>query len=322
MFGLAMGEWFMLRPLRRVILLMVAIVFAVVTNLARTVALSLQAEWHGLGAVEHAHDLIGNIVITTLILAIWLAGKLLAPRKSPTPLPRAGEMKKRARVFITGILASRVPGFRWVFLLALAGFVAARVVYGQIEAGDPAQSAPYFIAKIDNISNRSVEIPRAIWNELRPTSGEYIQRKDVDLPRGTGDSFHFFWKPSPWNRFVLVHRPDICMPGVGWQVVGSPEPVDVMFGERSARLHIFRFRRGNVHAIELWGAWRNGEPVALDYEPAQVLGAAIAPPTMNLEGKRKSATEIVACSLISENVPPDAKNAVALLRSVFDYNPR
>ncbi|HEX8280799.1 MAG TPA: exosortase/archaeosortase family protein, partial [Chthoniobacterales bacterium] len=52
MFGLAMGEWFLLRPARRLALLAVAIALALLTNLARTLALSLQAEWHGVAAVE------------------------------------------------------------------------------------------------------------------------------------------------------------------------------------------------------------------------------------------------------------------------------
>src|SRR2546426_12594782 len=60
MFGLAMGEWFLLRPLRRIAILLIAIAFALITNLIRTVALSLQAEWHGLDVVEKIHDLTGT----------------------------------------------------------------------------------------------------------------------------------------------------------------------------------------------------------------------------------------------------------------------
>src|SRR5439155_16815685 len=52
MFGLAMGEWFLLRPLRRIALLFIAIALALITNLIRTLALSLWAEWNGLDAVE------------------------------------------------------------------------------------------------------------------------------------------------------------------------------------------------------------------------------------------------------------------------------
>src|SRR5207245_2044932 len=77
MFGLAMGEWFLLRPARRLILLFVAIALALATNLARTLALSLQAEWNGIDSLDRVHDLIGNVMISTLIVGTWIAGKLL-----------------------------------------------------------------------------------------------------------------------------------------------------------------------------------------------------------------------------------------------------
>src|SRR6476620_5350295 len=40
MFGLAIDEWFLLRPLRRIVLLLVAIALALCTNLIRTLVLS------------------------------------------------------------------------------------------------------------------------------------------------------------------------------------------------------------------------------------------------------------------------------------------
>ena len=89
MFGLAMGEWFLLRPARRVVLLLLAIALALATNLARTLALSLQAEWHGVDSLDRVHDFIGNTTITALIVGIWVAGKLLAPRAKRRPLPPA-----------------------------------------------------------------------------------------------------------------------------------------------------------------------------------------------------------------------------------------
>src|SRR5215203_2958750 len=51
MFGLAVGEWFLLRPTRRVGLLALSIGLALVINLGRTLVLALQAEWHGVHSV-------------------------------------------------------------------------------------------------------------------------------------------------------------------------------------------------------------------------------------------------------------------------------
>jgi hypothetical protein len=202
----------------------------------------------------------------------------------------------------------------------LLGIFCARIVYGRLEAQDRTQTAPFFIVRIDNSNgNRLAAVPREIWNELRPTSGEYVRRQSSELPRGSADCFHFFWKPSAWNRFALVHRPDICMPGVGWEPDGPAEPLDTVLDGRSIRCYIFRFKRGNTHALEIWGAWRNGEAVSLEYRPEQVLDAVAPPPSLHLEGKRRSATEIIACSVIAEEGKPEIEIAVALLQSVFHY---
>ncbi|MGI9088597.1 MAG: exosortase/archaeosortase family protein [Chthoniobacterales bacterium] len=320
MFGLALGEWFLLRPARRVLLLGLAIILALATNLARTLALSLQAEWHGLAAVENVHDLVGNITITSLIVAIWLTGKLLAPRQGQDPWRELGQ---RWQVFRRGLLVRREPAFAFLVIASVAGLVCARMLYGSIESRDHTQTAPFFAAQASEIAgDQFVPVPREIWNELRPTSGEYLRRHDQSLPRGVADFYHFFWKPSPWNRFALVHRPDICMPGVGWELSGAPTAMEIEFNGRPVRFHAFRFHRGPYHALQMWGVWRNGEALSLDYSAAQALGAAAPPSTLQIEGKRHSATEIAACSLFSEQNEPSAEMAVALLRSVFQYKPQ
>ena len=109
------------------------------------------------------------------------------------------------------------------------------------------------------------------------------------------------------------------MPGIGWESAGAPEPIEVKFGDDQLRFYLFRFRRGDVHAVEVWGAWRNGDPVPLEYTPDQVFGAAPPSTGLNLEGKRRSATEIVAATAIVEGREPSSEIAVALLQSVMEY---
>jgi hypothetical protein len=121
-------------------------------------------------------------------------------------------------------------------------------VSAKIEARDQTQTAPFFSVR-GSPSQTRVQLPRDVWNELHPTSGEYIRTRDPRL--GAGEAFHFFWKPSPWNRFVLVHRPDICMPGVGWESTGLPESVTIDFSGHQTQLYLFRFRRGEVEVLEL-----------------------------------------------------------------------
>jgi exosortase len=321
MFGLAMGEWFLLSAGRRFALLAIAIIFALATNLARTLALTLQAHWHGVESVDRVHDLIGNVIITALVLAIWLVGKLLAQPAEPPALPA-----RSTSSFSDLFRALTKPSpriFAMLTLTFLAGIVSARALSVRLEAKDATQTSPFFVAKIDKSgTNRLGKIPREVWNELRPTTGEYIRHDNAALPRGGADCFHFFWKPSPWNRFALVHRPDICMPGVGWQMIGAAEVRETELDGHPLRCYIFRFHRGNAHALELWGAWRNGDAVPLDYQPDQVLGVTAPPAALRFEGKRRSATEIVSCSVIAEGAEPPADIAVEILQSVFKYSPQ
>jgi len=319
MFGLAMGEWFLLRPFRRVALLLIAVALALATNLIRTLALSLQAEWHGLAAIEKIHDLTGTLAVTILVIAIWVCARALCSRPRASAHFDFENLGARLRAFAAAIPATLQCAALVILIAGIFGIAIAQIVSAKIEARDQTQTAPFFFVREDPSQTR-VRLPRDVWNELHPTSGEYIRIRDSRL--GVGETFHFFWKPSPWNRFVLVHRPDICMPGVGWESSGPPESITVDFSGHETQIYLFRFRRGDIEALELWGVWRNGDAVPLDYQPDQILRAAAPPPALHLEGKRRSATEIVACVIGgNRDQPPDPDRAIAILKSVFQYKP-
>jgi len=319
MFGLAMGEWFLLRPLRRIALLFLAIALAFATNLIRTVALSLQAEWHGLDVVEKIHDLTGTLAVIVLVIGIWISALALRSRIRASAHFGFENVGARLRAFGAAIPSILQRAAAAIFIAGIFGIAIAQIVSVKIEARDQTQTAPFFSVR-ESPSQTRVQLPRDVWNELHPTSGEYIRIHDPRL--GAGETFHFFWKPSPWNRFVLVHRPDICMPGIGWESVGPPQSITIDFSGRQTQFYLFRFRRGDIQALELWGVWRNGEAVPLDYQPDQVLRTAAALPALHLEGKRRSATEIVACVIGGDaNHPPKAEQAIAILKTVFQYQP-
>jgi exosortase len=319
MFGLAMSEWFLLRPLRRIALLFIAIALALTTNLIRTLALSLQAEWNGLDAVEKIHDLTGMLAVIVLVIAIWICAVALRSRARGSADFGFENLSAHLRAIGAVIPTTLQRAAAAVLIAGIFGVAIAQVVSAKIEARDQTQTAPFFFVREDP-SQTQVQLPRDVWTELHPTSGEYIRTRDPRL--GAGEAFHFFWKPSPWNRFVLVHRPDICMPGVGWESSGPPESITIDFSGHQTQLYLFRFRRGDIEALELWGVWRNGDAVALDYQPDQVLGVAAAPPPLHLGGKRRSATEIVACVIGgNRDHPAEAERAIAILKSVFQYKP-
>ena len=109
------------------------------------------------------------------------------------------------------------------------------------------------------------------------------------------------------------------MPGIGWTARGSAESVTVLFNGHPVQFYLFHFQRGDTHAIEVWGAWRNAEPVPIDYSIEQVFGTVATPVFLHGGGKRRSATEILACSVLRSGEEPSREIAVALLPAVFDY---
>jgi exosortase len=159
MFGLAMGEWFLLRPSRRVVLLLLAIVLALATNLGRTLTLSLRAEWHGVASVEGIHDLTGNIAVTSLVLGIALLAKLLAGQRrsivARVPIPRS-----------PSLIPS--PAFALAAVSLLAGIFSARILYARAEGTGYSQKAPRFAVRPAAESGAQLRpVPADVWNDQR-----------------------------------------------------------------------------------------------------------------------------------------------------------
>ena len=92
-----------------------------------------------------------------------------------------------------------------------------------------------------------------------------MRHKTALSPAGYVDAYHLFWRPSPMSKTALHHRPDVCMPGSGWKQVGDVETVEIPLDGRPLRWMLFRFERGDLKAMQLWGVWRNGQPVEMDY---------------------------------------------------------
>jgi hypothetical protein len=112
------------------------------------------------------------------------------------------------------------------------------------------------------------------------------------------------------------------MPGLGWESVGAPQSIMIDFPGHQTAFYVFRFRRGALEALQLWGVWRNGDVVSVDYQPDQVLRASTSASALHLEGKRRSATEIVACVITGDSDrPPSADRAIAILKTTFQYLP-
>src|SRR5256885_1665853 len=187
MFGLAMGEWFLLRPLRRIVLLLIAIALALGTNLIRTLVLSLQAEWHGLDAVEKIHDLTGTLAVIVLVFSIWIFARALRQRSDGFEQFRFEKLNTRLRALAEAIPSVLARPASALLIAGIFGIGIAQIVSATIEAQDRHQTTPFFSVREDPSQTR-VRLPRAVWNELHPSSGEYVRIHPSQF--GGREAFH------------------------------------------------------------------------------------------------------------------------------------
>ncbi len=329
MISLAIGELFFLRWPRRVLLIGVCAGIAMVLNLARTLSLCLITEYHGVEAMEKAHDWIGNTILLVLPMLAWGAGRLLLmgeggvpaavlPRKpaadgTPPPRPYLDRVRERWATLDW----PRMPNLAPALVLALAGILAYHSRIAYLNRKDPPQQFPFFTAQVDADKGIAEEpVRKDIWAALSPTKGgNYIVTK-LDPPGVSARLFHFFWKPDAANRWATGHRPDICMPAGGWVSDGAFETVEVEFQGRKVTMHAFRFQGVGVRAVQLWGMWRNGEALEMDF-----FGRLGRNGWSLWSGRTHSAVEVVSCVVVHHGDAAPMDVVSRIVADVFRYQP-
>lgn len=325
MISLAVGELFYLRVVRRLALVVLCAVLAAVLNLGRTLALCLITEYQGAEAMHKAHDGIGDAILIVLPLLAWVMGRVLtlgdgalptAPvsRKPGPDGTRPETHWQRLRRQVRTLRWQAMPAFLPAVLIGLAGFLTYHLWLMVLDHRDPPQDAPYFTVRTGTeTGTRKTEMNEDIWAALSPTVGGTYLRREPEAPGGEVHLYHFFWKPAAANRWVTGHRPDVCMPAGGWVKEGEVEPIDVNFGGQTLRMHLFRFSSVGQRALQVWGIWRNGEPIQMAFFDNPTLEWSL------LSGKSRSAVEVVSCVVPYTDDQPPIDLARRVLGEVLEY---
>ncbi len=263
MVSLAVGELLGLTRPRRNGLVAGAIALALISNLARTFTLCWIMEQHGDEAMHHWHDRVGNIAMYSLYALVYVGGKLLEPRDGAPWPDGSGSWKDR----VGRLQWVQVPDLRPLLAITGAMFTVVHVWYFVLKLQARPQMEPYFELRADSATNgvTQTEFDSEVWKRLGANSGEQVRQKTALAPFGFVDAYHLFWRPSPMSKIALHHRPDICMPGSGWVQVGEVETLEMPLDGQSLHFLLFRFERGDTRAVQVWGVWRNGRPVEMDY---------------------------------------------------------
>ena len=226
MVALFFGEVFRLAIPRRIFLLFIALLGALIGNILRNAVLAMLASSKGLGAVMSWHDAAGIIVLLTTSGVVFLCaypwGKkdLMQPQRFPaaTPLlPRPAD-----RMFRPFVIASLVMIFGSLFGTEAWFRLHERVPPSlldwklqQLPAGSGAESVP-----ISSRTQRMLFYPDGFsegWKGPGPVRGQV---------------FYFRWPPGRTASVALqMHNPEVCLSSIGMHLVRQLGPLDVSVNE-------------------------------------------------------------------------------------------
>jgi hypothetical protein len=140
-------------------------------------------------------------------------------------------------------------------------------------------------------------------------------KSDVPGERDIG-GYYFFWVPNKANGFLLGHRPDVCMAGAGWRKDGETESIKLTIDGKEMDFYKFLWKQGEQRAVQIWGIWRNGQTVPINYRE---LNSASAVSWLDLGRKRGSATELVSINMLYEETVPDLKALGDAMNKLVQY---
>jgi exosortase len=224
MIGLLFGELKRLSILRRVWLIGGAIAIALVANFLRAMFLVSIAARDGLNATTRWHDIAGYAIVVLVFLgSLALAAKLdrdkVKGEKAQVESPsRSGTIQVPQSTFLLPTLSFLLCGLIWTFLVE----IGAHAWYRAHERNVLSQPR-WSIAWPENApAFREIKIDEGARQTLRFDSGREAvwQSSDGKDSSARSTCYLFFFRWNPGASTVLrarAHRPDICLPSIGWQ---------------------------------------------------------------------------------------------------------
>lgn len=200
MVSLFLGELYRTSGRRRVVLVLSGILLAFLCNVGRTFLLCWVAAQNGVESVSKWHDPAGVTILAICFCALWGLAHLLpgalrglqpSSRSAPMPLPRT---------LVIGLAS-------WlVFTL-----VGTELWYRSHETGETRQWSFRWPVMKDHFSD--VAISEALGDARRGASW-------MESDGSSWIAYFFKWAPGPPTTriFARMHRPEICLPAVGYKL--------------------------------------------------------------------------------------------------------
>ncbi len=240
--SLFLGELYRFKVSRRVALVLISLLAALITNVARTFFLSWKAASAGLASIENWHDPAGFTILAVCFAIVWAVALFLARMdSSPEPAGQRSPAHRLPMGFTAGLTG-------W-FLLVLT---ATEIWF--YDGGKPPQSR---WSLVPPPASEAIEIGEAVENQLqcdRTTASIWRE------PDGGRWLLYFLeWRPGPVRSRVLarVHRPEICLSATGLKLVKDRGPLVVEAGGLSLSFRAYTFEQGGNLLFVYYGLWQN-----------------------------------------------------------------
>ncbi len=311
MYGVALGELFLLTVPRRLVMVAAAFTFAVVLNICRTFILCWQVDAHGMDQLDKVHDMVGGAMSLVLPLMLFAAAWLLRKEEIALAGPARTALAAVSRRISHGWLVTAA-----VVLIA-GGFIGVNGWLWRESLKMPEQTTPNLAVR-ESPSIIKSPVPEATLKILTPEPKVmHLLKLKSDIPgeRDIG-GYYFFWVPNKANGFLLGHRPDVCMAGAGWRKDGETESIKLAIDGKEMDFYKFLWKQGEQRAVQIWGIWRNGQTVPINYRE---LNSASAVSWLDLGRKRGSATELVSINMLYEETVPDLKALGDAMNKLVQY---
>ena len=253
MIGLLFGELKRFPLSKRFVLIIGAVVLAVLANFGRAFFLVWIAATRGVPAVAEWHDFAGYAIVALVFCGSLALAAVLKRDKVGRRKEEVGNRPPTSDFRPPSFLLP--PSY---FLLCFVWLIAVEIgveAWYRVHEKDLMSVADWTVRPPEKAPGfRELKIDEMVRQTLRFDEGREVLWKSGGTGPAATTNYLFFFRWNPGSASVLrarAHRPDICLPSIGWTLVADlgakiysgPGNISI-----AARHVTFRQNQGNVVA--------------------------------------------------------------------------
>ena len=302
MMSLFLGEFYRIKPLNRVWLLLLSFFLSFLFNSSRTVVLTYIGATEGLGSLESWHDPLGYGVLVISLIGLWGTAYWFSMEETSEP---AGE--RSFMEWISQIRSGKtITGTTLVFVgVILVSEISTEIWYRSKEK------------HLQDSTDFSVNFPEDAkyyqedeFSEITRTILKFNEGKGASWQAESGDLWRIYlleWAPKRVSKkLVSAHTPEICYPAAGFSLESYVGIHTVEVNTVTIHFRTYLFREADTIFYVFHGVWEEKVSAGdqhVDFEPLsrkQRLKTVV-------EGKRNLGQKILGVSVLGPTTLEEAK---------------